>query len=129
MIGSKAGDIVTLDGDDSQEFDVYDEKRVLYKGEPWKLSPLTEKLLTDRKPPLKRPKYFRYNCEILDDIRNNYEGIVVEGAPKTDNWLIACNKNYYDFDRAYSELKVIDYKQTANIKTGSKVYIYVSKLD
>ena len=129
MIGLKAGDIVTLDGDDSQEFAVYDEERVLYKGEPWKLSPLAEKLLTDRKPPLQGPKYFRYNGETLDDIRNRYEGIVVEGAPKTDNWLIACNKNYYDLDRAYSELKVIDYKQTANIKAGSKVYIYVSKPD
>ena len=69
LIGVKPGDYISLEGNDSLKFKVLDDERVEYKGEPWKLSPLAEKLLTNRKPPLQGPRYFKFNGEILDDIR------------------------------------------------------------
>lgn len=128
LIGLKPGDKVTLENSD-REFEICDDERVLYEGKPIKLSPLAEKLLTNRKPPLQGPKYFRYNGEALADIRDRFEGIIVDSVAKTNNWIVACNKNYFDIDKAFSTVKVIDYKQTANISAGSRVYLYVSTPD
>lgn len=129
MIGLKPGDVITLNGDNSKEFTVFDDEQVLYQGKPYKLSPLAEMLLPNLAAPLRGPEHFRYNGELLKDIRDRLEGFGADSVPKTNNWIIACNKNFYDIDRSLSELKAIDYKQTANIKAGSKVYIYVSKPD
>lgn len=129
MVGLKPGDIVSLDGNSSMKFKIVDDERVEYKGEPWKLSPLAEQLLTNRKPPLQGPKYFIYEGETLEDRRNRLEGVGKAVTPKTNNWIIACNKTYYDIERALTELKTIDYKQTANIQAGSKIYLYISNPD
>ena len=80
----------------------------------------------NRKPPLQGPKYFIYEGETLEDRRNRLEGVGKAVTPKTNNWIIACNKTYYDIERALTELKTIDYKQTANIQAGSKIYLYIS---
>lgn len=129
MVGLKPGDYVSLEGSASTKFKIVDDERVEYNGEPWKLSPLAEKLLTNRKPPLQGPKYFIYEGETLEDRRNRLEGFGKAITPKTSNWIVACNKTYYDIDRAFEELKVIDYKQVANISAGSKVYLYISDPD
>lgn len=43
------------------------------------------------------------------------------------DWIIPCNPKYYKIDKAFSELKSLDWKQTSqNIDAGDIVYIYVS---
>ncbi len=44
------------------------------------------------------------------------------------DWIIPCNKKYYDIVNAFNNLERIDWKQTnRNIKVGDIVYIYICK--
>ena len=43
-------------------------------------------------------------------------------------WLISCNRKYYDIESAFEDLSVLDWKQAAkDIQIGDIVYIYVGK--
>lgn len=42
--------------------------------------------------------------------------------------IIPCNEKYYDVEKAFSELKILDWKQSnKSMQIGDIVYIYVSK--
>lgn len=43
------------------------------------------------------------------------------------SWLTSCKPEIYDVDRAFKELKEIDWSQHTNVEVGDNVYIYVSK--
>lgn len=42
-------------------------------------------------------------------------------------WVITCNTRMFDIQEAFNELSVIDWKQSANMQVGDKVFIYVGK--
>lgn len=42
-------------------------------------------------------------------------------------WIIPCNPTKYDIFNAFTKLKKINWKQTANIEVGDIIYIYISQ--
>jgi len=42
-------------------------------------------------------------------------------------WVIPCNIKFYDLDGAFSDLKVIDWRQSTNVCVDDTVYIYVGQ--
>jgi len=73
--------------------------------------------------------YFLYNGKTLRVLRDEKNGVEVNNVAKTNNWIISCNKDFFDLDNALNEMNTIDFKQNANIEAGSKVYIYSSGED
>lgn len=50
----------------------------------------------------------------------------IEKKRKNNYWTIPCDINYYNIEKAFNNLNVIDWKQNLkNIKIGDVVYIYV----
>ena len=105
--------------------DVVDDSKVKYKGVLYSLSSLAKELLKSNSPK-RGTDYFLYNGKTLRVLRDNMNGVESVCSSKTNNWIVSCNKNYFDLDNALNEMNIIDYKQNANIEAGCKVYIYSS---
>lgn len=66
------------------------------------------------------------SIEKSDTLYQRYHRLsrMIDGGT-TENWIVACNKKFFDIDKALEELGVIEFSQYNNIQKGSKVYIYI----
>lgn len=128
MLDIKPGEILSFINNDKVTCEVVDDKNVKYKGKLYSLSSLAKELLNTNVPK-RGTDYFLYKGKTLRVLRDEKNGIQVSDVEKTNNWIISCNKEFYDLDNALNEMKIIDFKQNANVEAGSKVYIYSSGED
>lgn len=126
MVGINAGESIVFKNNKKITCIVSnDDKNVLYEGKSYSLSSLAMKLLNTNVSK-QGPLFFEYKGETLKDLRDKADGVNVINVPKTNNWIISCNKAFYDLDKALNEMTIIDFKQNANIEAGSRIFIYSS---
>lgn len=125
MLDIKPGEKLQFINNDKITCEVVDDKNVKYQGKLYTLSALA-KVLLNTNVAKRGTDYFLYKGKTLRVLRDEKNGIDVVNVSKTSNWIISCNKDFFDLDNALNEMKVIDFKQNANIEAGSKVYIYSS---
>jgi len=128
MLDIKPGELLSFINDKNITCEVVDEKNVRYKNKLYSLSSLAKELLNTNVAK-RGTDYFLYNGKTLRVLRDEKNGVEVNNVAKTNNWIISCNKDFFDLDNALNEMKTIDFKQNANIEAGSKVYIYSSGED
>ena len=59
--------------------------------------------------------------KIMELIHKSYSYTV---SDKTE-WLVPANPKYFDIEKALSKTKIINWKQSTNIKVGNFIYLYV----
>lgn len=128
MLNIKKGKKLSFINDKKVICEVIDDKKVAYNNKIYSLSALARELL-DTKVAKRGTDYFLYNGKHLRVLKDEQNGVVVNNVEKTNNWIITCNKEFFDLDNAFNEMKIIDFKQNVNVKVGSKVYIYSSGED
>ncbi len=67
------------------------------------------------------------DCDIFELIKESYSYSCGNKNNNSKNeWIVPANPKYYDIDYAFSNSKIIDWKQSSNINVGDVVYIYVA---
>jgi len=55
-----------------------------------------------------------------------YVGISHKYTETPNEWIVPANPKYYDIINCFNDKKIIEWKQSNNIKVGDIIYMYVS---